>query len=647
MRIIYFFMFFVNKHNNNILNFLFENIICILYNKRVVSARIYLHAIIMNSITEIWEQLSYKYSSRIALKDEATGYSISFTELHQNINKIIKILKNCNILAEEKVVLFFRPHPLWHVIDQAIMKSNNISVPCEFSSNFEEVFYILKITKSKCIFTSNFKFIETFCATNFSLKEKVIIFYIGTEDISCFKKDTIEIYNLIELLKNTDISSQDNFSINNPDDIATIVFSSGTTGEPKGAVITHRSLFLAFSDHKKVYGNVSGKKCINIHCCSHIAPRIIELVFLFGGNTIIYTNYINFLKTVRQYKAEYLLCVPKLLNIISDQYKREVAQKNKSFQKLHNLFFYMFFLYFKQKDDNKHTIRNIIVKLFFHIFYHIYSKNFCNNILNNFINKQTTILVFGNLVVKNLELFFKVIDIDLLIIYGATEVVTYISYSSTKYDITNKLNPQLNVEIKDLTTNNKLNFNQTGLIKIRGKQLMKEYYDDEQKTKEVFDNEGYYTIGDLGYISNDGCLYFEGREKNIIVLNNGEKINPVKIEDICKESLFIDQIIVVGQEKPYLTALVVLNKEYVDKWIKKQKVNIYNDYIDSLKKEILIEINNLIGENKFFKWIEQVKNISFIEEPFTVENGMLTKKYTMARNKIYANYREIIENMYK
>ena len=73
MRIIYFFMFFVNKHNNNILNFLFENIICILYNKRVVSARIYLHAIIMNSITEIWEQLSYKYSSRIALKDEATG----------------------------------------------------------------------------------------------------------------------------------------------------------------------------------------------------------------------------------------------------------------------------------------------------------------------------------------------------------------------------------------------------------------------------------------------------------------------------------------------------------------------------------------------------------------------------------------------
>ena len=275
------------------------------------------------------------------------------------------------------------------------------------------------------------------------------------------------------------------------------------------------------------------------------------------------------------------------------------------------------------------------------------SKNFCNNILNNFINKQTTILVFGNLVVKNLELFFKVIDIDLLIIYGATEVVTYISYSSTKYDITNKLNPQLNVEIKDLTTNNKLNFNQTGLIKIRGKQLMKEYYDDEQKTKEVFDNEGYYTIGDLGYISNDGCLYFEGREKNIIVLNNGEKINPVKIEDICKESLFIDQIIVVGQEKPYLTALVVLNKEYVDKWIKKQKVNIYNDYIDSLKKEILIEINNLIGENKFFKWIEQVKNISFIEEPFTVENGMLTKKYTMARNKIYAHYKEIIENMYK
>ena len=152
----------------------------------------------------------------------------------------------------------------------------------------------------------------------------------------------------------------------------------------------------------------------------------------------------------------------------------------------------------------------------------------------------------------------------------------------------------------------------------------------------------------MGYLTENNYLYFEGRQKNIIALNNGEKINPVKIEDICKQSPFVEQIVVAGQEKPYLTALIVPNKDFIKKWATKKNIDIsVNNGKETLKRDVLIDINNLIVKNKFFKWIEQVKNISFIDEKLTVNNGFLTAKYTIVRNKVYEKYKTVIENMYK
>jgi long-chain acyl-CoA synthetase len=139
-----------------------------------------------------------------------------------------------------------------------------------------------------------------------------------------------------------------------------------------------------------------------------------------------------------------------------------------------------------------------------------------------------------------------------------------------------------------------------------------------------------------------------GRDKNIIVLNNGENVDSVKIEQICVESKFVQQIVVFGQDKPYLTAAIVLDNDYVKKWAGNKNIDITDKKVnDLLKKDIIIDINNLIGENKFFRWIEQIKDIVFIDEPFTIENGLMTRKYTIIRTKVYDKYQNLIDNMYK
>lgn len=593
----------------------------------------------MNSITEIWKDLSVKYGSKVALKDESTGYSLSFTELYEDINKVVQILKRLGIKKNDNIVIYLKPHPLWHVINQAVMKINCTSVPCEPTSNFEEISYILNETQSKIIFTDNTSFIEQFIKQE-NIEDNFIVFYTGNKNINY--DSYVKIYNLNEELKKIIDTIPEMNIIENQQDIAVILYSSGTTGgNPKGVMLTHKNVLLAFTDHNKIYGNIHNTQCINVQSCSHSASFVIELTLLVNGNTIIYTKNINFLKTVKKYKPKTLICVPKLIDKLVREYNIELSKKNKLFRIIHDICFKISLIYIKNKRKN---IFMSLLCVFNNLFYNILYKN----ILDKILNPETFFITFGSLLPVKDELFFGIMKMNIMVMYGLNEVLTYVTYRETMKKNVNIVNPDFDMIICDIKEDKILGYNQTGLIKVKCEQTMKGYYKNEEKTKEVFDNNGYFITGDLGYLTKNNYLCFEGRQKNIIALNNGEKINPVKIEDICKQSPFVEQIVVVGQEKPYLTALIFLNNNFIKNWMVKKNIDISKDNgVEILKKEVLIDINNLIGKNKFFKWIEQVKNISFIDEKLTVENGFLTAKYTIIRSRVYEKYRAVIENMYK
>ena len=429
------------------------------------------------------------------------------------------------------------------------------------------------------------------------------------------------------------------------------MFSSGTSGKSKGAMFTHQNLLLSCYDHLSSLGNTKKKTCVDILSCSHIAPRLTEWALLLNGNTIIYTNYTKYLKTVQKYKPEYLICVPKILNMVIEQYKKEVLKISKFFQTLNNIAFYLSVKYYKLKFKYSNNILIKLMTSILSIFNFIGYNCFIKNIVSKFINTNCLLFAFGAFTDKNIENVISAMGLKLMVFYGLTESCVCAAYTSQNYKkaySVGKTNPNMDVIISDLETGKKLGFNQKGMIKVKGKQVMKGYYNNEEETKKVFDSQGYLITGDLGYISEDGFLYFAGRHKNIIVLNNGENIDSVKIEQICTESNFVQQIVVFGQDKPYLTAAIVLDNEYVKKWAESENVDITDKKCsDLLKKDVIIDINNLIGKDKFFRWIEQIKDVIFIDEPFTIENGLMTRKYTVIRTKVYDKYKNLIDNMYK
>ena len=599
----------------------------------------------MNSIVEAWGQLSKEYGSRLALKDESTGYCLSFTELYETINKTSQLIENLNLKKGSNILLCLNPHPLWHVIDQSIMTNNFVSVLADPTSGISEIKHLVETMNIEAFFTDNIKVVSDLANENLSIR----IFYTGTSDISTYKNNK-NIHNLQEEIRNFNFEPKQKKEYLS-DDLTSIMFSSGTSGKSKGAMFTHQNLLLSCYDHLSSLGNTKKQTCVDILSCSHIAPRLTEWAMLLNGNTIIYTNYTKYLKTVKKYKPEYLICVPKILNMIVEQYKKEVLQTSKLSQILNKIAFYFSHKYYKLKFKYSN---NIIIKIstaILSICNFIGYKCFIKNVVSEFINTDCLLFAFGAFTDKNIENVISSMGLNLMVFYGLTESCVCAAYTSQNYKkaySVGKTNPNMDVIISDLETGKKLGFNQKGMIKVKGKQVMKGYYNNEEETKKVFDSDGYLITGDLGYISKDGFLYFAGRHKNIIVLNNGENIDSVKIEQICTESNFVQQIVVFGQDKPYLTAAVVLDNDYVKKWAENKNINLTDKKSnDLLKKDVIIDINNLIGKDKFFRWIEQIKDIVFIDEPFTIENGLMTRKYTIIRTKVYDKYQNLIDNMYK
>ena len=600
----------------------------------------------MSSIVEIWGNLADTYGSKIALKDESTGYCLSFTELYETINKTAQIIGNLNLKKNCNILLCLNPHPLWHVIDQAIMTSNCVSVLADPTSGISEIKHIIETMQIETLFTDNMKVVSELAEE----KTSIHVFYTGTFDTNTYKNNKISnIHSLQEEINSVKYESKQNKEYL-PDDLTSIMFSSGTSGKTKGVMFSHQSLLSTFLGYQKVVFSVYKKTCVSVLSCSHAAPRLTELAMLSNGNTIIYTNYTKYFKTVKKYKPYYLLCVPKILNAIVEEYKKECLKSSKVFQILNNIAFNISLKYYKLKFKYS---TNIIIKATTKILSlcNVICYNcFMKNIIEKFMNPTTYIIAFGAFAGKNTENILGAMGLNLLVHYGMTEasVISYSSKEHKKAYSVGKINPDMDVIISDVETGKKLGFSQKGIIKVKGKQVMKGYYNNEEETKKAFDSEGYLITGDLGYISEDGFLYFVGRHKNIIVLNNGENVDSVKIEQICAESKFVQQIVVFGQDKPYLTAAIVLDNDYVKKWAENKNIDITDKKVnDLLKKDIIIDINNLIGENKFFRWIEQIKDIVFIDEPFTIENGLMTRKYTIIRTKVYDKYQNLIDNMYK
>ena len=254
------------------------------------------------------------------------------------------------------------------------------------------------------------------------------------------------------------------------------------------------------------------------------------------------------------------------------------------------------------------------------------------------------------------ELFYDAIGINLRIGYGLTETApvltlrnvtdkNFLGAAGTPVDGTD-------LRIVDPKTFEELPKFKKGLVIVKGPQIMKGYYKDEEATRKVFTDDGYFITGDLGWLTNENNLVLVGRLKETIVLSSGENVEPVPIEEAILLSPYIDQIVLVGQDRSGVGALVVPSKEALEKCginmkniqsFKDNKNIINNSELDALIKK---EINTHIENKPNLRAFEKVKSFSVLNESFSVENGLMSATQKVKRNKVFEKYEDVIGSMY-
>ncbi|MEO1636626.1 MAG: AMP-binding protein, partial [Cyanobacteria bacterium J06631_9] len=255
----------------------------------------------------------------------------------------------------------------------------------------------------------------------------------------------------------------------------------------------------------------------------------------------------------------------------------------------------------------------------------------------------------GGSIADYLEDFYEIAGIEILGGYGLTETSPITHVRRPWHNLRGadgQAIPGTETLIVDPSTREPLPVRTPGLVLVRGPQVMQGYYKNPDATAKAIDADGWFDTGDLGRLTEWGDLIITGRAKDTIVLTNGENIEPTPVENACLRSPYVDQIMLLGQDQKSIGALIVPNKEELEKWAQAKGIDISDlnskPIQDLFKQELKREVSNRPG----YRPDERVTTFMLLQEPFTIENGLLTQTMKVKRPKVRDRYQETIDALY-
>ncbi len=624
----------------------------------------YSHSNQKNSLTDIWQNLLENHSTITAVVDRYNDFNLTYKELYEVIKQFSAGLQSLGLNKGDHICLFSENSSKWLISDQAILMAGGADAVRGSQTPVEELFYIIEHSDSRGIVVENMETVAKLLPYLADYPLKFIICLSGEEipDDIKFNHNVYSFNQVMNLGKNNlfnpvEISKAD---------IATLVYTSGTTGMPKGVMITHGNLLSqleSLSDTLEIY---PGDTALNVLPTWHIYERTCEYYLLSGGMTLNYTNVANFKDDIKEYKPNYLVAVPRIWEALHNGIYTELRKQPVLKQKIIKFLIKTGEAHIKSSRIlNNLCIDNINCSITKKIeaFAKFYLTYPLHKLGEKIIFQKIRSALGGNFrqgisgggaLAGYLEDFYEAIGISIVVGYGLTETSPVLTIRKRDYNIKKSAGkPILNTEIKIIHPDNhqKLGYLRTGIVMARGPQVMQGYYKDIEATNKVLSPDGWFNTGDLGWLTPQNDLVLTGRNKDVIVLSNGENVEPQPLEDACLTSPYIHQIVLVGQDKSHLGALISPNIDTLQSWAEKQSLkyaddsHIYNcPKINKLFKKELMEY---IQKRPNCRPFEKINKFKLVKEPFTVENGLLTPTMKIKKNEVQKKYQNLIEELYK
>ena len=518
--------------------------------------------------------------------------------LANEISKIIKDGDRCLLISENR--------PEWMISDLSIMLAGGITVPAYTTYVSRDYEYIINDCSPSILLVSNdeqFNKVKSICERSSFIK-KIFSF----ETLTGIDKNTY--FNVESLIQNINISENINLiSKAKRSDPACIIYTSGTQGNPKGVILSHGGILSNCEGGHKLLKPILEKETrfLTWLPLSHSYEHAVQFIQIAVGAKVFYAESID--KLIKNMSE----CSPHIMTAVPRFYQNLYQKINATFNKAQgfkrNLINNTIKLGAKKLKKQKMSFSEKVVNF-------IVEKLVRNKIKKQFGGSLKTFVSGGGALDSEIGTFLNAIGLPTLQGYGLTETSPVVS-----------CNPIDDIRIETVGIPfdcNEVKLAEDGEILVKGENVMLGYWNNEEETKKVL-IDGWLHTGDIGVFESN-YLKITDRKKDILVTPGGDNVSPLKIENFLTSSEKIDQAIVYGDNKPYLVALLILNKE-----------------INLEKENLEKEIEDI---NKNLSKVEKIKKYFIIKENFTIENGMMTPTLKLKRFKIINKYKKNFESLY-
>lgn len=573
-------------------------------------------------------------TNALNFKKNGEWLSISSSEMVERAEAIALGLYALGLRKGDKAAILAANSPDWTLVDAGCQFAGVIDVPIYTTLSPDSVCYIINDSTTKVFFLEN-------KAAHDRIAE-IMPECLSLEKLVFFDPADVDIENAVSLAELEQMGREvqtaglpdDLRTAIKPTDIATLIYTSGTTGEPKGVMLTHNNIISNVIDSGEKYEFSSDDVPLSVLPLSHVFERSAMYLYILNGMAVHYAESVEKVPdNLREVKPTIFVGVPRIFEKVYAKAKLKAAQTGGLKEKIFDWAMGKAKEYALANATGQPVSSALVIK-------HELADRLVFSKLRQFFGGNLRSCITGGAALPDeIYLFFTGAGISIMQGYGLTETSPVITSN-------NPIDARLGSVGKPIR-NVKVRIAEDGEIEAFGPGVMLGYYKKDEANKEAFTEDGWFRTGDIGRLDDDGFLYITDRKKELFKTSGGKYIAPSPIEQMIRSSRFVNQAVLVGNERKFAAALIVPNFEQLESYahIKGLELTTPKEFCESPRIIDLMERQIAAATTKLAKY-ETVKKIVLLENELTVEGGELTPTLKIKRRVVNDKYKDVIDKIY-
>ncbi|MGD9606601.1 MAG: long-chain fatty acid--CoA ligase [Leucobacter sp.] len=582
-----------------------------------------------DNVTDLLEQRVAATPDRVifALPDGDGWKNVTAAEFRAQAVSVAKGLAAAGVQPGDRIAFMCKTSYQWTLVDFALHYAGAIMVPIYETSSALQMHWMLEDSGARGIIVETADHAARLGEVRSELPALELEWRLDEGAIDAFISGGAEV---------PDDEIERRRTLANAADTATLIYTSGSTGRPKGVVLTHANFVDLSRNAAAALGvvvNEEGASTLLFVTLAHVYARFISVLAVHAGVRVGHQpDTSKLLVSLGSFQPTFLLAVPRVFEKVynSSEQKAEAGGKGKIFRAAAVV----------AVKHSEHVMAGTKVPFMLGVKFKLFDKLVFSK-LREAMGGRVKYAVSGSAPLSHfLGHFYHSLGIKILEGYGLTETTAPVSVNLPDKFKIGTVGPAL--------PGHQIRIADDGEVEVKGTAVFKEYWQNPEATASVFTDDGFFRTGDIGSLDDDGYLSITGRKKEIIVTAGGKNVAPAALEDPIRSFTLIGQIVVVGDQKPFIAALITLDAEMLPTWLKNQGLDAGMTLEEAAAHPAVIaEVQRAVDHgNKYVSRAESIRKWVILPTEFTEASGHLTPKMSIKRDNILRDYAGEIAKMY-